>query len=104
MENSHRNTTVLCLEGAYFLPRNFLLIYSLTFFDVSLGMASLNSAEDLNTGVMPVYKFQQDLQNRHVYLDAHSLERDLVHLHSDSSWFCDVGMDIPVKGRPLAGV
>lgn len=57
-----------------FLPRNFLLIYSLALFDVSLGMHSLNNAEELSTGVIPAHKLQQDLQNTHVYLDAYSLE------------------------------
>lgn len=57
-----------------FLPRNFLLVCNLVFFGVSLGMPSVNSGEELNIGVITACKSQQDLQNRHVYLDSHSLE------------------------------
>lgn len=57
-----------------FFSRNFLLICNLTFFGVSLGMSRVNSGEELDTGVIPAWKSQQDLQNSHVYLDFHSLE------------------------------
>lgn len=57
-----------------FLPRNFLLICNLVFFGVSLGMPSVNSGEELDIGAITVCKSQQDLQNRHVYVDSHSRE------------------------------
>jgi len=57
-------------------------------------MPSLNSAEELSTGVMSVHKSQQDLQSRHVYFDADPLEEHQEHLDLDSRWFCCMGMDL----------
>lgn len=61
-------------EDAWFFTKKFSVCLLFDFFAVFWGKPRVNSGEELDTGVIPMCKSQQDLQNRNVYLDFHSLE------------------------------